>query len=118
LKILVAEDEPELLRFYKIILGDLGHEITATADGQEAIDEYRKVINNGGHFDLVILDYRMPKRNGVEVANEITGITPKQPLLLITAYAGVIDFKENLKVIPKPFEIDELVKLINVMTKE
>jgi two-component system cell cycle response regulator CpdR len=117
MKILVAEDEPDLLHFYKIFLEGIGHGVTATVDGQEALDEYHKEIDQGGRFDLVILDYRMPRKNGVEVADEITKIAPSQPLLLITAYAGVIDFK-NLKVIPKPFDPDELLKLINVMVKE
>ena len=118
MKILVAEDEPDLLHFYKIFLEGIGHEVTATIDGQEALDAYHKEIDQGGRFDLVILDYRMPRKNGVEVADEITRINPSQPLLLITAYAGVIDFNKNLKVIPKPFDPDELLKLINVMVKE
>src|SRR5213593_245536 len=62
LKILVAEDEPELLRFYKVLLEDQGHEVLTSRDGEECLDAYRtgsKTMKEG--FDLVILDHRMPR---------------------------------------------------------
>ena len=119
LKILVAEDEPELLRFYKVLLEDKGYEVLATRDGQECLDAYKASKMKGG-IGLVILDHRMPKMNGLEVAMEIAATNPSQKFLMITAFAGVLELAykpENLKIMPKPFEADELLSVINELSK-
>jgi CheY-like chemotaxis protein len=120
LKILVAEDEPELLRFYKVLLEDLGYDVVTARDGQECLDAYRTGLNTNSSFDLVILDHRMPRKNGIEVANEIVTMAPFQKLLMITAYAGVLDpvqKPENMKIMSKPFDVDELVSVIKELAK-
>ena len=118
LKILVAEDEPELLRFYKVLLEDKGHEVLATRDGQECLDAYKASMKGG--IGLVILDHRMPKMNGLEVAMEIAAMNPSQKFLMITAFAGVLELAykpANMKIMPKPFEVDELLSVINELSK-
>lgn len=120
MKILVAEDEPELLRFYKVLLEDLGYDVVTAKDGQECLDAYRVGMDTKGGFDLVILDHRMPRMNGMEVANEIAAMTPSQKLLMITAYAGVLDLTnkpENMIIMSKPFDIDELALIIKKLFK-
>ena len=115
LKILVAEDEPEMLRSYKLLLEDMGYEVVTAKDGQECLDAYRLAKMQTGSFDLVILDYKMPRKNGMEVAQEIVAMSPTQRLLMITAYEGIIDptqRPENMKVIGKPYDVDELVGMI------
>ena len=121
LKILVAEDEPELLRFYKVLLEDQGYEVLTTRDGEECLDAYRtgsKMMK--GDFDLVILDHRMPRMNGMEVAIEIAAMNPSQKLLMITAYSGMLDLAQrpaNMKIMAKPFEVDELLSMIGELSK-
>lgn len=120
MKILVVEDEPELLRFYKLLLEDLGHNVFLTKDGQECLDAYRMSVNANNTFDLVILDHRIPKKNGMEVAKEIASTNPSQKLLMITAFAGLLDLKESpkqLKIIQKPFDVDDLVRTMKEMTE-
>ena len=115
MKILVAEDEPELLRFYKVLLEDQGHEVLTARDGQECLNAYRM-----GGFDLVILDHRMPRMNGMEVAKEIAAMNPSQKLLMITAYSGVLDLAQKpakMKIMSKPFEVDELLSVIGELSK-
>ena len=114
MKILVAEDEPELLRFYKILFEDLGNEVVTARDGKECWDAYLAGFGSNGEssFDLVILDHRMPRMNGMEVANEIAKINRLQKQLMITAFEGVLDQTQkpaNLEIIAKPFDLDELV---------
>jgi two-component system cell cycle response regulator CpdR len=116
----VTEDEPQLLRFYKIFLEELGYDVVIAADGQECLNSYAAARNNGekSGFDLVILDYRMPKKNGMEVANELATIMPSQKVLMITAYAGTRDLTEkpeNLKIMAKPFELAEFESQIKNM---
>src|SRR5437867_6444116 len=86
LKVLVAEDEPEMLRSYRTLLEDLGFDVVTARDGQACLDAYRR-----GGFDLVILDYKIPRKNGMKVAKEIAAVATSQEMLMITAYAGIID---------------------------
>ena len=121
MKILVAEDEPEILRIYKLLLGEKGYQVIATEDGKECLDAYKTELNkttNGNiPFNLVILDYRMPEKNGVEVAKEILALCPGQELLMITAYKGQLELHDKnlqkMQIIEKPFDVDELLSTIS-----
>jgi len=120
LRILVAEDERELLRFYKVLLEDKGYSVVTAKDGQECLDAYQAGMKAKSGFDLVILDHRMPKFNGMDVANKIAAISPSQKFLMITAYADLIDTSQrpkNMKIMSKPFEVDELISMINELSK-
>jgi two-component system cell cycle response regulator CpdR len=121
LKILVAEDEPEVLRYYKVLLEDLGYEVVAAKNGQECIDLYRNIAGPNSGFDLVILDHKIPRKTGMEVAKEIAAMAPAQKLLMVTAYAGVLDLRqkpENMIIMPKPFHPDELISTIRKLTNK
>lgn len=121
MKILVAEDEPEILRIYKLLFGEKGYQVTATNDGRKCLDAYQmalnKITDNESPFDLVILDYRMPEKNGVEVAKQILRQCPNQELLMVTAYKDQFELKdkdlEKMKIMEKPFDIDELLLTIS-----
>jgi len=121
LKILVAEDEPEILRIYKLLLGEKGYQVIATEDGKECLDAYKtelnKTINGNIPFNLVILDYRMPEKNGIEVAKEILTLCPAQELLMVTAYKGQLELHDKnlqkMQIMEKPFDVDELLVTIS-----
>lgn len=120
MNILLADDEPEMLRLYRRLLEDWGHNIVTSRDGDECLDMYLGALKSGKRFDLVILDYRLPKRNGMEVAKRIAELVPTQKLLMIIAYAGSIDpgkKPENMKIIEKPFEVEELNSTIRELSK-
>src|SRR2546422_10834155 len=100
LKILVADDEPEILRFFKIMLEDEGYSVVTARNGQECLQAYKSEMNrtskeNNDPFDLVLLDYRMPKLNVLEAANQILALHPNQTLLRVTACSGVIEIKDE-----------------------
>jgi two-component system cell cycle response regulator CpdR len=119
-KLLIAEDEPALLQVYKLFLAHHGHQIVATNNGEDSLEAYRaelsKVGANTPPFDIVLLDYRMPKKNGAEIAREILSLCPSQKLIMITAYGGISGLDEDIlkKVIlmPKPFEFERLFATI------
>jgi len=121
LKILIAEDEPEILRIYKLLLGEKGYQVIATEDGKECLDAYKtelnKTMNGDIPFNLVILDYRMPEKNGIEVAKEILALCPAQELLMVTAYKGQLELHDKnlqkMQIIEKPFDVDELLVTIS-----
>ncbi|MFY3741543.1 MAG: two-component system cell cycle response regulator CpdR [Candidatus Nitrosomirales archaeon] len=124
MKILVAEDEPEILQIYKIVLESEGHEVHTAKDGQQCMETYNNMLNKATDignpaFDLLILDHRMPKKTGLEVANEVLGICPAQEILMVTAYGGELDLTDNLqkmKIMRKPFEVDELISWVRNMS--
>jgi len=116
----VAEDEPGLLQIYKVLFESHGYEVITTKDGQECVEAYEAELNktteNTTPFDMVVLDYRMPIKNGVEAAKEILVLCPDQKLLMVTAYSGVLDSKgeklEKMKVMSKPFDFDKFLATI------
>jgi CheY-like chemotaxis protein len=124
LKILIAEDEPELLRTYKILLEHEGYQIVTTSNGEECMEVYKAELaksTNKPPFDVVLLDYRMPKKHGVEVAREILSLFPTQKLLMVTAYSGVLDLNDEklkkMQVMSKPFDFEELFATISAELK-
>ena len=120
MKILVAEDEPGLLQIYKVLFESHGYEVITTKNGQECVEAYEaelgKTTENTTPFDMVVLDYRMPIKNGVEAAKEILVLCPGQKLLMVTAYSGVLDSKgeklKQMKVLSKPFDFDKFLATI------
>jgi two-component system chemotaxis response regulator CheY len=120
LKILVAEDEPGLQQIYKVLFENQGYQVVTTKDGQECVEAYQAELNktteNKTPFDIVVLDYRMPIKNGVEAAKEILVLCPDQKLLMVTAYSGVLDSKDEklrkMQIMSKPFDFDKFLATI------
>jgi CheY-like chemotaxis protein len=73
---------------YSQVLDSRGHEVTIMRLGDRLQELYSKKpeLPEGQHFDAVILDYKMPDRNGLEVAKEILTINPNQRIILASAY--------------------------------
>lgn len=81
LRIAVADDEPDMRDYYRMILPTLGHEVVAAcADGQELIERCR-----GLRPDLVITDIKMPGTDGIEAASRIERDRPV-PIILVSAF--------------------------------
>jgi CheY-like chemotaxis protein len=128
MKILIAEDEPDIAMQYELALKDRKHEVVVTHDGEQCLDAFYQELEKHElatnpkmlkpPFDAVILDYRMPKKDGMEVAKEILAIEPKQRILFASAYVleTLVDSVKNLRqvveLIQKPFELDPFVDLI------
>src|SRR3989344_8636432 len=72
-KILVVEDDRQLLEIYADALGAEGYEIDTADDGEQALD---KMIKGG--YDLVLLDIILPKINGFEIMEQLKGLPPPQ----------------------------------------
>ncbi|MBP1962457.1 response regulator [Paenibacillus aceris] len=114
-KILLADDEFALRFLLTETLSDEGYEITEVEDGQQAIEQLQKES-----FDLVILDYMMPERTGVEVCEwlrQSDNGNRELPVILLTAKALDKD-KEKAKAagvttyIVKPFSPLQLLDTV------
>jgi DNA-binding NtrC family response regulator len=130
LKILVAEDDDGIMTTYKVALRSRDHETFAASDGEECLrifndhfDQIRKQdadqhFRNSRTvpFDVVILDYRMPKKNGLEVAEQILSMAPQQRIIIASAYTNELKIPSNsqqsLELLQKPFELEDFLSVI------
>jgi CheY-like chemotaxis protein len=120
----MADDEQDIADICKLLLEDEGHEVTIARDGQECIQKYNEELskvqgNDRLPFDLAILDFRMPKKNRLEVAGEILAQRPRQPIIIAAANGNMVldhaadEIKKLVEVLAKPFGLDEFISVIN-----
>jgi DNA-binding NtrC family response regulator len=86
LKVMIIEDEQDILLLYKDYLISRGHNVLVTATSAlEIISDYEKILP-----DITILDYKLPdNRNGIEAAVKIFTRYPSAAILIVTAYDTV-----------------------------
>jgi DNA-binding response OmpR family regulator len=110
MRILVAEDEPMLLKTIELKLRKEGYEVIATSDGRQALIEIE-----GSSPDLVITDIMMPYASGLEIISLVRQkITRKIPIIMLTAMEQEKVVMEAFELgaddyITKPFSLNELV---------
>jgi PAS domain S-box-containing protein len=107
-KILVVEDDPDVLNLCKQILISQGYQVEGAGDGYEAIERAK-----GRSFDLVLADIKMPGMNGMEAYRSIKEFNPDIVGVIITGYASIETAIEAVKLgfdgfVTKPFTPDEL----------
>ncbi|GAB4513935.1 MAG: response regulator transcription factor [Anaerolineae bacterium] len=114
LKVLVVDDDPNLLRFLQVNLEQRGYKVDLARDGVEALEKVRE-----GRPDLVILDLMMPRKDGWEVCREIRK-TSIVPIIVLSArgdeegkvealYQGADDY------LTKPFGVRELMARVQAV---
>jgi two-component system cell cycle response regulator CpdR len=109
-RILIAEDEDALRSFVARALAQEGHEVLVAADGAEALD---LMVRDGGRFDLLLADIRMPVMDGIALALAVARDYPDVIILLMTGYADQRERAHGLEalihdVITKPFALAEI----------
>lgn len=119
LRVLVAEDEPDVRAAVMQALQTAGFAVVEARNGAEALELVRR---QAGRFDLVVSDVRMPHVNGVRLASAIWEQYPNLPVLFISGYTDKQDsgptfaFRDNL--LYKPFTAVEVIeKAISMVEK-
>jgi CheY-like chemotaxis protein len=148
MRILIAEDEHDIAVLYKKVLENRKHEVIITSNGEDCLKNYLdtlydmtfkgslpnpsvaashlhitgssvfRAVENGIPYDVVILDYRMPSINGMEVAKEILAVNPHQRIVFASAYVketleqSVKELKQVVELMQKPFALSKLVDTV------
>jgi len=113
-RLLVVEDEDHLSDALKLNFEAEGYEVVVTADGQLAIEAFRKARDEKRPFDLIVLDLMLPLRSGYEVCQEIRAADRDAPILILSARSMVEDRVLAFDVgadqfLQKPFSLTELL---------
>jgi two-component system cell cycle response regulator CpdR len=109
-RILLADDEEAVRTLIGRALAEDGHQVIAAADGVEALDRLAK---DGGGFDLLLTDVKMPVMDGIALALAAARDHPNLVILLMTGYADQRERAHGLDalihdVIAKPFSNQEI----------
>ncbi len=116
-KILIADDEPNILISLEYLMKREGYQVSVARDGQEALDAIRRE-----HPRLVLLDVMMPRKTGFDVCQEVrTDDAVRDTLILmLTARGRETDVVKGMALganayMTKPFSTKELVQKVRAM---
>ena len=115
-RILIADDDAQILRALRILLTARGYEVLTARTGAEALS-----VAVDHHPDLVMLDLGMPQLDGIEVIEGLRGWTAV-PILVVSGRTGSADKVDALDAgaddyVTKPFAADELLARIRALTR-
>ncbi|MBO9627634.1 MAG: response regulator [Microbacterium sp.] len=116
MKLLIADDDPQMVRALRITLSAHGYEVVVAADGAAAI-----AVAAQTHPDIILLDLGMPRLDGVEVIQALRGWTTA-PIIVVSGRTGSADKVEALDAgaddfVTKPFQVDELLARLRALAR-
>jgi DNA-binding NtrC family response regulator len=116
-RILVVDDEPEVLRIICEMLHSVDYRCDTASSGKEALD-----ILRGQQYDLLITDVRLPDISGIDILKLVGKKHPLMPVIIVTGFASIENTKEAMRLgavdyIPKPFSAQAVLSSIeNILT--
>jgi two-component system KDP operon response regulator KdpE len=116
MKLLIADDDPQLVRALRITLAAHGYDVLAVPDGASAIS-----VAGQAHPDIILLDLGMPQLDGIQVIQALRGWT-SLPIIVVSGRTGSADKVEALDAgaddfVTKPFQIDELLARLRALSR-
>lgn len=117
-KILIVDDDAEFRGHLIEVLAGEGYQPDCASSAIEACEKLSSV-----EFDIVLLDYMMPKKSGIDALFEIKRLRPKIKVIMITAFSSIENAIDAIKkgasdYISKPFKIDNLLLTIRRVLEE
>ena len=115
-KILIVDDEVEILKIFQQFLTMSGFEVVLASGGREAV----KIIKSGQAIDLMVLDLVMPGYPGVEVLSDMKDAGINLPYIILSGTMELQDFVDDLKALgcprqdiySKPIDLKELLEVL------
>jgi len=117
-RLLIVDDDHDLLQTLTDAFVMFGFEVTPTGNGRQALEFFKQ-----SPFDLAILDVELPDLNGFEITKEIKKQKPDFPIILITAYSHLYRPQDVLRLnieafLKKPLNIQELVNIVRKIVEK
>ncbi len=114
-QILICDDEEGIRESLKLILGD-HYPLIITQDGASCLE----ALKNSKDVGLLLIDIKMPKRNGLDIIQEIKGKYPNLKIIVVTGYRSVETAAEAVRLgacgyIVKPFKAEEILATVKSM---
>ena len=119
--VMIVDDEPDILFTYESFLSAEGYTVETFADPQKALKHLVRLSNPSSYYQLVLLDIRMPRLNGLQLFNSIKTLSPDSKIMFCSA----LDIAEELlsilpditydHIIKKPVEREYFIRKINSM---
>jgi DNA-binding NtrC family response regulator len=115
-KIIVCDDEKEILRYLKKILHSHGYAVDTYTEGQTMLD--RLEADTAYVPDLLVQDINMPGISGIETLKKVRGLRPALPVVIMTAFGSIESAVKSIKLgaydyITKPFPIEKLLGVLD-----
>jgi len=113
-KILVVDDEAEIVKILDLFLRKNGYEVISTTDGDAALD----ILRSPAEIDLMVLDIKMPKISGIQIIQEMRKINRKNPVVILSGSIGMqqdidvlaeLGYDEHM-ILYKPVDLNELLQ--------
>lgn len=113
IRLLIVDDEVDLVSILRERLVLRGFEVEATTSGADAL---RRAAEDD--FDALVLDVKMPGIDGLELLDQIKGKRPGLPVILFTGHSSVVDAERGMQAgafdyLVKPIDLDALVEKIH-----
>jgi len=112
IRVLVVEDDPEMLDLIRRVLEEEGYELTCLQDGRQA-----QPLIEAGELDILLTDVRMPGVSGMDLLHQAMAHRLEQPVILMTAFGSIASAVEAMRdgafhYLAKPFNLDELLEVM------
>ena len=107
--VLVVDDDPNIVKSYKLVLESVGYRVDTARNGVEAIFKSKKV-----HHDLVIIDMNLPDMLGNQLAEQIREEKPNIKIVMITGYSSYVEQLDEFNIdemLMKPIHPENLVEM-------
>ena len=116
-RILLVDDNCAGLNARRAVLRELGYETDGAPDATRALDLFRR-----DHYDLVVTDFRMPDRDGVELIRQLRTERPEIPVILISGFVDALGLTEkttgaNVVIMKSANEVQQLIRSVNRLLK-
>ena len=113
-KILIVDDNVDMLNFFKKALEKEGYSTILAEDGKKALD----ILKTHNGVDLILSDVKMPNKSGLDVLKEVREKYPDVKIILITGYAQVEEYLQAMEqgayeYLTKPIRVNDLIDCVN-----
>jgi two-component system copper resistance phosphate regulon response regulator CusR len=118
MRILLVEDDSKVGAYLEAGLREEGFVVDWARDGEEGIE-----LVQGGCYDLILLDFMLPKKDGLHVARDVRRLGRPTPILMLTARDSAEDVRRGRAAgindyLGKPFKFDDLLDRIRSLTSQ